>query len=89
MPNRHRYLVDYPVDPYFPYIALAPWPHSLEHQLDWINQIETVESWLHQYIGAHYSAWVWASQQEQQYWQACVAFQLEKHKSLFLLQWAR
>jgi hypothetical protein len=93
MPNRHRYLVDYPIEPYFQHIALAPWPNPVDghqhYQLDWVYQIETLESWLEQYVGSHYREWVWATKQEQQSWQACVAFSRAGHKSLFLLQWAR
>lgn len=83
-----RYLVDHPVQPYFRYIAIAPWPVDPRHyQTDWINSVHELESWLNQYIGYHYSSWVYATLQDQQYWQACVGFTQEKHKSIFLLRW--
>jgi hypothetical protein len=85
-----RYLVDYPVDPYFPYIALAPWPQDpLRHQIDWVDSVNLLESWLSLHIGQHYSAWVYATVDCQLYYQACVAFGIEKHKSLFLLRFGR
>lgn len=84
-----RCLIDYPIEPYFPHIALAPWPQtpSLE-QLDWVNSVITLESWLEQYVGHHWSHWAYATRQEQEYWQACIAFKREQDKLLFVLRWA-
>jgi hypothetical protein len=82
-----RYLVDHPVEPYFNYIAVAPWPvDPRDYQTDWVNSVRELESWLESYIGHHYSSWVYATTSQQEYWQACVAFTLEKHKSIFLLR---
>jgi hypothetical protein len=84
-----RYLVDHPQQPYFPHIALAPWPISYrEQQSDWIETIGILEEWLKSNVGSHYSAWIYATTQEQESWQACVAFSQAKYKSLFLLRWA-
>jgi len=83
-----RYLVDHPVQPYFCHIAVCDWPVDPRHyQQDWIASVTELESWLESYIGHHYSSWVYATLSDQQYWQACVGFSLEKHKSIFLLRW--
>ena len=72
----------------FEYIARAPWPHIYtDYQGDWVNAITTLEIWLNSHIGAHYSHWAYAQQQEQNYWEACVAFKQARYKTLFLLQW--
>lgn len=73
----------------FHYIGRAPWPHvNTSHQLDWVDSVKTLECWLDQYIGPHWSHWAYSQQPEQEYWQACIAFKLEKYKTLFLLTWA-
>ena len=72
----------------FEHIAIAPWPVNLSsHQIDWVNAIETVEEWLHKYTGPQWQEWAFATSQEQQYWEACIAFRREKYKTLFLLTW--
>ena len=73
----------------FEYIATAPWPHIYtDYQQDWIHAVETLEQWLDRYCGAHYATWAYGQQQEQEYWQACIAFKHAKHRTLFLLQWS-
>lgn len=72
----------------FDYIARAPWP-NYDSQLDWIDQVETIESWLNQYVGEHYKRWAWATDSNQTIYEACVAFKWAKHQTLFLLTWAR
>jgi hypothetical protein len=82
-----RYLVDHPTQPYFPYVAVAPWPVDPRHyQQDWVDSVAELEHWLVDYIGPHYSTWVYATTSSQEYWQACVAFALAKHRSIFLLR---
>lgn len=71
----------------FEYIARAPWP-TPQPQLDWIDQVATMEYWLEHYIGEHYKRWAWATEQNHEPWQACVAFKWAKHKTLFLLTWS-
>jgi len=84
-----RCLIDHPVDPYFPYRAVVPWPIDVrQHQQDWILSVDLLESWLKQYVGDHYSHWVYASLEEQAYCQACVAFTRAQDCTLFLLRWA-
>jgi len=83
-----RYLVDHPIEPYFSHIAVCAWPVDPRHyQQDWICAVEELEHWLVNYIGPHYSHWVYATLSDQEYWQACVGFTLAKHKSIFLLRW--
>ena len=74
----------------FEHVATAHWPTVLtEHeQLDWISAVECMEVWLNRYVGGHYSHWAYHNGTSVDYWQACIAFKLAKHKTLFLLQWA-
>lgn len=73
----------------FNYVARAPWPHIYtDYQQDWITAIEVLESWLTQHIGPHYSNWAYSQQINQDYWEACIAFRLDKYKTLFLLKWS-
>lgn len=84
-----RCLIDHPVDPYFPYRAVVPWPIDVrEPQTDWILCVDTLELWLREHIGGHYSHWVYASLDQQAYWQACVAFRRDPDRIMFLLRWA-
>lgn len=72
----------------FEHIAIAPWPHYRELQLDWVDAMAELELWLNRYCGAHWSEWAYAQQQHLEYWQACIAFKRERNKTLFLLKWA-
>jgi hypothetical protein len=84
-----RCLIDYPVDPYFPYRAVVPWPIDARlEQTDWILSVDLLEEWLKTHVGSHYSHWVYACLEEQNYWQACVAFKRAPDRTLFLLRWA-
>jgi hypothetical protein len=72
----------------FEHVGIAPWPHIYaNYQQDWIDAVTTLESWLNQYVGAHYSEWAYSQQRDMEYWHACVAFRQAKCKTLFLLQW--
>jgi len=74
----------------FEHIAIAPWPVDLANpQIDWVTAIDTVEAWLRKYTGAQWQEWAFATQQDQEYWEACVAFRQAKYQTLFLLTWAR
>jgi hypothetical protein len=74
----------------FDHIALAPWPVSSSLiQIDWVDAIGTIESWLEQYTGPHLKEWAFSTCQEQNYWEACIAFRRERNKTLFLLTWTR
>lgn len=73
----------------FKFIALAPWPKQpLAIQQDWVDAIDTLEQWLERYTGPHLVEWAFGQCQEQQYWEACIAFRREKYKTLFLLTWS-
>lgn len=72
----------------FEYIARAPWP-NYDSQLDWVENVITLETWLEQYVGEHYKRWAWATERDHNSWEACVAFRWDKHKTLFLLAWGR
>jgi beta-glucanase (GH16 family) len=56
--------------------------------MDWIQGYLTMEQWLNQYVGGHWTRWAWATQRDHNSWEACVAFKWEKHRTLFLLTWA-
>jgi hypothetical protein len=45
--------------PELPYHAWAPWPVTPPPQLDWVDPIITVQSWLDTHVGAHYVDWTW------------------------------
>jgi hypothetical protein len=74
----------------FKYIAQAPWPH-LNHQvqMDWVDAVCTLESWLEQYIGPHHSRWAyhnlgWDLKPNH----CCLAFRWDRDRTLFILRWA-
>ena len=71
----------------FAYIATAPWP-NYDSQLDWVDNVITLEQWLEQYVGEHYVRWAWATNSNHTTTEACVAFKWDKHRTLFLLAWA-
>lgn len=81
----HRYYLPECHD--FEYIARAPWP-NYDSQLDWVENVHTIESWLESYVGEHYKRWAWASEHDQKCYEACVAFKWDKHRTLFLLTWS-
>ena len=84
-----RCLIDHP-HPYFPHVATAPWPKIIRptnYQIDWIDCVETLESWLEKSVGPHWESWAYATTQEQEYWQACIAFKRAPDCTLFLLRW--
>ncbi len=85
MPNIY-YLPEYHD---FEYVARVPWPKIYTNwQEDWVSSIETLETWLNQYTGRHWVEWAYSQQQNQCYWEACVAFKQDRNRTLFLLTWA-
>jgi hypothetical protein len=84
-----RFLSDHPVDPDFPHVALAPWPLLDVGQIDWVNSIDVLESWLCSHVGCHRTRWCYHTVHEQEYWRACVAFKWSQDKTMFLLAWAK
>ena len=83
---RSLYLPEYHT---FAHVAIAPWPvDPRQFQRDWVESINIMELWLEQRVGPHLVEWAFSQQQEQEYWQACIAFKREKYKTLFLLTWA-
>jgi hypothetical protein len=77
-----RYLPDYHE---FEYIASTPWPHYGNQQLDWVDRIDIIETWLTRSVGPHYREWAWHPAQDICF--AAVAFRWERSKSMFLLRW--
>ena len=84
MPTNRYYL---PEHHNFEHIARARWPRP-QAQIDWVDNVITMELWLNQYVGEHLKRWAWATDREHNSWEACVAFKWHKHKTLFLLTWA-
>jgi len=84
----HRYYL--PEYHEFEHIARAHWPLivTAADQLDWVEAVSVMESWLNSRIGNHYSEWAWHNGTSIDYWQACVAFKRARSKTLFLLAWA-
>lgn len=74
--------------PELPFSARVPWPcvYDVNGQMDWVNTVSMVETWLNQRIGAHYVRWSWCM------WgidsaQLCgVSFAQQPDRLLFLLQ---
>jgi hypothetical protein len=75
--------------PALPYRATAPWPIIHRNgQPDWIDSVELVEVWLHEYIGSHYSRWTWTMWDLADPRLCSVSFAREPDSTLFLLRWS-
>lgn len=70
---------------HYPHIAKGRWPQPMP-QTDWVDTLIVMEHWLNTNIGPE--RWSWALDYQTNPSEACVAFALEKHRTLFLLQWA-
>ena len=70
----------------FEYIATVPWPGRQYEQLDWILGVHEIEMWLNDHNMHKYSHWAWNMGIE--VYTISVAFRWDKHRTLFLLQWA-
>ena len=74
----------------FEHLAIVPWPVDPRHnQIDWVEAIDTIEAWLLKYTGPQWATWAYSSRQEQEYWEACIAFKQERSKTLFLIAWSK
>jgi hypothetical protein len=86
------YMPHYPTWDYVPvlhdfeYVASIKWPGQVCEQLDWITGITDVELWLLQYTGPKYQRWAWNMGKDS--YQISVAFKYDKHRTLFLLNYA-
>jgi hypothetical protein len=81
-----RALYDYPIT--LPYTAVVPWPLIERNgQPDWIDAVESVESWLERCVGPHYARWVWNTWTLHQVDLCSVSFAREPDSCLFLLRW--
>ena len=70
----------------FPYTASVPWPYLTDAQYDWEYSISEIEKWLLSCVGERFAHWAWNDSGHT--YQLGVGFQLEKHRSLFVLRWA-
>jgi hypothetical protein len=76
----------YPDQHEFLYTANIRWPGCTCEQLDWITGIQDVELWLLQYAGPKYQRWAW--HMAQNCYDIGVAFKYDKHRTLFLINYA-
>jgi hypothetical protein len=70
-----------------PYRGVVPWPLVERNGCyDWICSVSTVEDWLDQYVGGHYSDWTWTQWTLHQPNLCSVSFKREPDSVLFLLR---
>lgn len=72
--------------PRFDHYATVPWP-CLDHaQLDWVQGVHAIETWLSANVGPRLSRWAWADSGH--HYQIGVSFQWERDRLLFVMVWA-
>lgn len=70
------------------YVAIGTWPLP-QQQIDWIDQVASMEAWLTQYIGLKGVDWTWAKLANTAHpSKACVSFRRARDKTLFLLHYS-
>jgi len=75
--------------PELPYRAVAPWPQIVTDtgQLDWIESVDQVETWLENFVGYHFVHWTWTMWTLDNPYLCSVSFRREPDSLLFLLRW--
>jgi hypothetical protein len=71
---------------YFTHCAAVPWPNLSNSQVDWINGVRTIESWLNDNIGHRLLNWAWDDSKNNCY--IGVAFKWDQDRLLFVLAWS-
>lgn len=75
--------------PALPYRAVAPWPLIERNgQLDWIDSVDTVETWLERCVGPHWQQWTWTMWTLDNPYLCSVSFARESDSTLFLLRFS-
>ena len=75
--------------PDLPYRAVAPWPVVERNGMrDWVDSVESVESWLIEYVGPHWTRWTWDMMTLHNPYLCGVSFARESDSTLFLLRWS-
>lgn len=69
----------------FKYHAAVPWPCLDRPQRDWVNDIDTIQTWLQDRVGGHYRVWAWNDSGDPG--KIGVAFRWDHDRSLFVLVW--
>jgi len=69
----------------FQYCATVPWPVVNEPQIDWVQGIQVVESWLNNHVGPRLKHWAWHD--SQQMYHVGVAFKWDQDRLLFVIAW--
>ena len=69
----------------FEYTASIPWPSLQQQQLDWELGIRSIEHWLVDRVGSHFTHWAWTDSGTT--YQIGVAFRWDQDRTLFVLTW--
>lgn len=73
-----------------PYVARAYWPLVERNgQPDWIEAVDSVNTWLLRSIGPHYLEWCWHTWPQDRSDRLAVSFRRERSCTLFLLAYDR
>lgn len=71
---------------YFTHRAAVPWPTASDMQIDWVQGVRTIESWLNNNVGQHLLNWAWDDSNNTYY--LGVAFKWDQDRLLFVLAWS-
>ena len=76
--------------PLLPYSAIVPWPLVVREDglTDWTASVSSVETWLLNCVGPHYTHWTWAMWALHQGNLCSVRFAREPDSVLFLLRFS-
>ena len=70
----------------FQYHAQIPWPITNSAQLDWIEGLLSIESWLRECVGPRYANWAYDDCPT--LYNIGVAFKWDQDRTLFVLAWS-
>jgi len=70
----------------FQYPAQIPWPIYNSTQIDWIEGLFAIETWLRECVGPRYAQWAYNDCSE--LYNIGVAFKWNQDRTLFVLTWS-
>ena len=70
----------------FPHSVIVSWPIP-QPQIDFVDQIITVEGWLESNMGPQGVRWAWIPREFAPSWLCCVQFAKETDALMFSLRW--
>jgi hypothetical protein len=70
----------------FQYHAHIPWPISNSTQMDWIEGLLSIETWLRECVGPRYASWAYDDCRA--LYNIGVAFKWDQDRTLFVLTWS-